>query len=744
MADDLRFVISVDDRDLIRTQREQKKFQANLVLIEKAFRDGKISAFRYNTEIVKQSSQLSKLGGTYQKAASEVRTYAASLRKATDAQLANTAATVMGGKKMNRFGMISQQVGYQVGDFFVQVQSGTSALVAFGQQGTQLAGLLPGIYGAVIGIGLAIGTMLARSFLQAKDAMSDFQDLSNSFAPAMKKLSEGIKDTRLEVYKLVTGIKDTNQAIGQQALEYQKALQQTNQFLAAQDGLSRIQKVRAQGLKVFGLTIVKSDQERVDLLEKQNDEYSKLNDRAEQLRKKEEDRKNFLEDQLEIQERIRDAEQAIEAAQDRQASKASITYAIEEDKLDLLRQLAAGTITQADLEDQLLRNKLKLEYSLLDNADALIARRVEQVRQGRELTAEIKEQISQTKLKEQALKRIEDSFNKQRDSMVAQGDLLKHEVFLRKVYKDETYIQERLEQKKLDLYIQQNNLNQDQADRLRAAHNYLLDQKQTLEDINDQEKARLNLLSVQQKMIGVGVASGRGGDPRQQGTRYQQEFGYKTIDELIAEFESKNKINKSTQKAIDLTRELTDAQKQQVAIADSVSGAFGDFFMGLVDGTTSAKDAFRSMAADIIQQLYRILVVEQLVQSIKGAVTGAFAPASAAGTEGTVAPPKRPTKIFGKYEGGGYTGSGPRSGGLDGKGGFMAMLHPRETVVDHTKGQGAGGDVNIVQNFSFSANGDDSVRKIIAQAAPQIAKMTQQQIVDSRRRGGAMKAAFGG
>jgi hypothetical protein len=189
---------------------------------------------------------------------------------------------------------------------------------------------------------------------------------------------------------------------------------------------------------------------------------------------------------------------------------------------------------------------------------------------------------------------------------------------------------------------------------------------------------------------------------------------------------------------------LTDAQKQQVAIADSVSGAFGDFFMGLVDGTTSAKDAFRSMATDIIQQLYRILVVEQLVQSIKGAVTGAFAPASAAGTEGTVAPPKRPTKIFGKYEGGGYTGSGPRSGGLDGKGGFMAMLHPRETVVDHTKGQGAGGDVNIVQNFSFSANGDDSVRKIIAQAAPQIAKMTQQQIVDSRRRGGAMKAAFGG
>ena len=737
MADDLRFVISVDDRDLIRTQREQKKFQANLVLIEKAFRDGKISAFRYNTEIVKQSSQLSKLGGTYQKAASEVRTYAASLRKATDAQLANTAATVMGGKKMNRFGMISQQVGYQVGDFFVQVQSGTSALVAFGQQGTQLAGLLPGIYGAVIGIGLAIGTMLARSFLQAKDAMSDFQDLSNSFAPAMKKLSEGIKDTRLEVYKLVTGIKDTNQAIGQQALEYQKALQQTNQFLAAQDGLSRIQKVRAQGLKVFGLTIVKSDQERVDLLEKQNDEYSKLNDRAEQLRKKEEDRKNFLEDQLEIQERIRDAEQDIEAAQDRQASKASTTYAIEEDKLDLLRQLAAGTITQADLEDQLLRNKLKLEYSLLDNADALIARRVEQVRQGRELTAEIKEQISQTKLKEQALKRIEDSFNKQRDSMVAQGDLLKHEVFLRKVYKDETYIQERLEQKKLDLYIQQNNLNQDQADRLRAAHNYLLDQKQTLEDINDQEKARLNLLSVQQKMIGVGVASGRGGDPRQQGTRYQQEFGYKTVDELIAEHNARNKGIKET---IDLTRELTDAQKQQVEIADTVSGAFGDMFMNMIDGTMSAKDAFRAMAADIIRELYRIMVVEQMVQSIKGAILGGFAPAPSQGR--SYAPPVAPRGVGG-FDGGGYTGSGPRSGGLDGKGGFMAMLHPRETVVDHTKGQSVGGDtVTVNQTINVTTGVQQTVRAEVMGLMPQIAEASKAAVLDAKRRGGAFGKAF--
>ena len=37
------------------------------------------------------------------------------------------------------------------------------------------------------------------------------------------------------------------------------------------------------------------------------------------------------------------------------------------------------------------------------------------------------------------------------------------------------------------------------------------------------------------------------------------------------------------------------------------------------------------------------------------------------------------------FEGGGYTGNAPRSGGLDGRGGFPAILHPRETVVDHTR-----------------------------------------------------------
>lgn len=43
----------------------------------------------------------------------------------------------------------------------------------------------------------------------------------------------------------------------------------------------------------------------------------------------------------------------------------------------------------------------------------------------------------------------------------------------------------------------------------------------------------------------------------------------------------------------------------------------------------------------------------------------------------------------GSFEGGGYTGSGPRTGGVDGRGGMLSILHPNETVIDHTRSSGA-------------------------------------------------------
>lgn len=47
------------------------------------------------------------------------------------------------------------------------------------------------------------------------------------------------------------------------------------------------------------------------------------------------------------------------------------------------------------------------------------------------------------------------------------------------------------------------------------------------------------------------------------------------------------------------------------------------------------------------------------------------------------------------FDGGGFTGVGTRTGGIDGKGGFPAILHPNETVVDHTKPKKIGSKANL-------------------------------------------------
>lgn len=108
------------------------------------------------------------------------------------------------------------------------------------------------------------------------------------------------------------------------------------------------------------------------------------------------------------------------------------------------------------------------------------------------------------------------------------------------------------------------------------------------------------------------------------------------------------------------------------------------------------------------------------------------------------------SSIF-SFDGGGYTGSGSRSGGLDGKGGFQAMLHPQETVIDHTKGQRASNDnasnVHVTTDVNISFDDDG---KMVAVARSEVSQAIQyydghvapqravQSVLDYRKAGGAV------
>lgn len=80
-----------------------------------------------------------------------------------------------------------QQAGYQVQDFIIQVQGGQSALVAFAQQGSQLAGAFgPG--GAVVGAVLALSTVVAGALITSLNGGKTAMDALKDAAEAMDKV----------------------------------------------------------------------------------------------------------------------------------------------------------------------------------------------------------------------------------------------------------------------------------------------------------------------------------------------------------------------------------------------------------------------------------------------------------------------------------------------------------------------------------------------------------------------------
>ena len=187
---------------------------------------------------------------------------------------------------------------------------------------------------------------------------------------------------------------------------------------------------------------------------------------------------------------------------------------------------------------------------------------------------------------------------------------------------------------------------------------------------------------------------------------------------------------------------LEEIAAQQKALAQTLASSMDTALTSMIDGTKSVKEAFKDMARDIVKHLFKVLVVQQMINNLGGIMSGSsnsFISSIGGGLES-----------YGSMDGGGYTGDGSRSGGLDGKGGFMMMMHPKETVIDHTKpnsGSG-GGDTYVTNNhYSISANTSEDTKRLVTQtiqqATPTITANTKASIMNDRRRGGQMKSVFG-
>jgi hypothetical protein len=103
---------------------------------------------------------------------------------------------------------------------------------------------------------------------------------------------------------------------------------------------------------------------------------------------------------------------------------------------------------------------------------------------------------------------------------------------------------------------------------------------------------------------------------------------------------------------------------------EDLAGVASDAFLSIVTGSESARDAVRNLLGDLAQLFARA--------GVQNALTAIGGPGALGGLG----------SLLRTYDGGGFTGMGVRAGGMDGKGGRLAMVHPNETVIDHTRGQG--------------------------------------------------------
>lgn len=265
-----------------------------------------------------------------------------------------------------------------------------------------------------------------------------------------------------------------------------------------------------------------------------------------------------------------------------------------------------------------------------------------------------------------------------------------------------------------------------------------------LKRINEDKDAYLKKLSDEDIVMGQivekavvigksGVQGGRGADPRQ----------FTFLDEYLAQIaagrKAKDEADEAAQSGTKKTAKIikSELSPELMRIKDAsemIGSSFENAFMSVREGTMSVKDAFNSMANDIINELYRIFVVKQITGFISSAFTGAFNPASAAGTGGSVAPPRAPRRAMG----------GPVSGGRA----YMVGERGPELVVPSRNGhvmpnnQLGGGTVVVNQNINVATGVQQTVRAEVLGLMPQIAEASKAAVLDARRRGGAFAGSF--
>jgi len=200
---------------------------------------------------------------------------------------------------------------------------------------------------------------------------------------------------------------------------------------------------------------------------------------------------------------------------------------------------------------------------------------------------------------------------------------------------------------------------------------------------------------------------------------FVRSFGRRNVDyldeaaqlEIDLERDKSEKIDAILQKDMARKHAIADQEealneRKKASMMSFFSSSLSILANGLREGTILQKAAFLADKA--------IAVADIIVNTEKGAGKAlAYGPvlgpplSLGVKTLGYASAGVVAGQAIASFEGGGMTPAGARSGGMDGKGGMLAMLHPNEKVTDLTRGGGDG--VTLVTNIKVEGGTGNEV-----------------------------------
>jgi len=198
--------------------------------------------------------------------------------------------------------------------------------------------------------------------------------------------------------------------------------------------------------------------------------------------------------------------------------------------------------------------------------------------------------------------------------------------------------------------------------------------------------------------------------------------------EREAEMTRINKQEANARKAFQMAQARVQLQTASTLFGDltSIAQTFAGEQSGIYKSMFLASKAFA--IADAL-----ISIQQGMAAALKlGFPLGLGAMASVAAAGASIASNMQSISMA-SFEGGGFTGRGDRVGGMDGKGGRMAMLHPNEKVTDLTRNKGGSGMTVIVNNLP--GQDADTFSSVDGKTMEITIKRTKQEIASEIQRG---------